>query len=152
VQRLAGEELEQFRLHFDAEFWSSIPPIAGAVAACQRLHDGGHELVCVTALEEKFAQARLANLRTCGFPIDKVYATGHQSGAVSPKAEIIHQLKPGAFVDDYLPYMDGISADIHTALIMRSPNGSPNVGPGLSAVSSMHVDLVEFSQWWLANG
>ena len=152
VQRLGGEELEQFRLHFDADFWSSILPIAGAVQACQRLADAGHELVCVTALEEKFAEARLENLRTYGFPIDKVYATGHQAGAVSPKAEVIHQLKPRAFVDDYLPYMDGISGEIHTALILRGPNGSPNVGPGLSAVSSTHADLVAFSEWWLKNG
>ena len=152
VQRLSGEQLEHFRLFFDNEFWSSIPPVAGAVEACHRLRERGHELVCVTALEDKFSEARLVNLRAHGFPIDKVFATGHQSGAVSPKAEIIHQLKPAAFVDDYLPYMDGISAEIHTALILRGPNGSPNVGPGLAAVGSTHTDLAEFSEWWLTKG
>jgi hypothetical protein len=150
VQRLKGEQMEHFRQFFDAEFWSCIPQIAGAVQACERLHGSGHELVCVTALEGKFADARLANLRAHGFPIDQVFATGHQAGTVSPKAEVIHQLKPVAFVDDYLPYMDGIRADIHTALILRGPNGSPNVGPGLEAVKSTHTDLSAFADWWLA--
>ena len=152
VPRLSGEQLEHFRQFFDAEFWSSVPPIEGAVEACLRLHESGHELVCVTALEDKFADARLTNLRAHGFPIDRVYATGHQAGTVSPKAEVIHQLRPAAFVDDYLPYLDGINAEIHTALILRGPNGSPNVGPALATVNSTHADLTKFSEWWLRKG
>jgi hypothetical protein len=89
-------------------------------------------------------------LRAHGFPISRVFATGHQAGSVSPKAEVIHQLNPAAFVDDFLPYMGGIRADIHTALILRGPNGSPNVGPALSTVGSTHADLSAFTEWWLA--
>jgi phosphoglycolate phosphatase-like HAD superfamily hydrolase len=150
VQRLSGEQMVEFRTFFDTDFWSHLPQIAGAVQACQRLHDHGHELVCVTALEEKFADARLENLRSHGFPISKVFATGHQEGQESPKAAVIHQLQPVAFVDDYLPYMDGIRPDIHTALILRGPNGSPNVGPALNLVGSTHADLSAFTDWWLA--
>ena len=149
VQRLGGEQLNQFRLLFDNDFWSTIAPIAGAVEACRRLCAGGYELVGVTALSEKFATARLANLKLHGFPIETVIATGHQFDNASPKAQAIHQLKPVAFVDDFLPYMQGISTDVHTALIVRGPNGSPNVGPGLASVGSTHLDLAEFADWWL---
>ncbi|MEI8325198.1 MAG: HAD family hydrolase [Betaproteobacteria bacterium] len=150
VQRLTGEQMLEFRTCFDEAFWSDIPAIAGAVDACQRLSQRGHELVCVTALEERFSQARLRNLRALGFPIERVFATGHDAGPISPKAHVIHQLLPAAFVDDYLPYMDGIRGDVHTALILRGPNGSPNVGPGVLAVGSTHVDLATFADWWLA--
>jgi phosphoglycolate phosphatase-like HAD superfamily hydrolase len=149
VQRLDGEQQNQLRVFFDNDFWSNIAPIAGAVEACRRLRAGGFELVCVTALNEKFAGARLANLKLHGFPIETVIATGHLSDTTSPKAQAIHQLKPVAFVDDFLPYMQGISTDVHTALILRGPNGSPNVGPGLASVGSMHLDLAEFAEWWL---
>lgn len=151
VQRLGGERLAHLRLFFNEEFWSSIEPIAGAVEACNRLHDSGHELVCVTALEDVFAAARLQNLRAHGFPIERVLATGNSQGAKSPKAQVIHELRPAAFVDDYLPYLVGIQADIHTALVMRGPNGSPNVGPGLEAVGSKHADLAGFSEWWMGD-
>jgi hypothetical protein len=150
VERLAGERLAQFRVFFDAEFWASILPIAGAVEACQRLHDHGHELVCVTAIDEHFVEARLKNLRDHGFPIERVFATGNLPGKQSPKAQIIDEIKPVAFVDDYLPYMTGIRSETHTALILREPNGSPNIGPGLAAVGSTHSDLAAFSGWWLA--
>ncbi|MDO8777966.1 MAG: HAD family hydrolase [Burkholderiaceae bacterium] len=150
VQRLTGERLAEFRAFFDAEFWASIPPIAGAVAACQRLHDQGHALVCVTALDENFAGARLRNLRAHGFPIERVYATGNQLGQQSPKAQVMDEIRPVAFVDDFLPYLAGIRGETHTALILREPNGSPNVGPGLAAVGSRHADLAAFRAWWLA--
>jgi len=45
--------------------------------------------------------------------------------------------------------MQGISVDVHTALILRGPNGSPNVGPGLASVGSTHLDLAGFTDWWL---
>lgn len=149
VERLAGEPLEKFRACFDVDFWSSIPPLGSAVAACQRLHEQGYELVCVTALQEDFADARLRNLRSHGFPIERVFATAHAPSERSPKAGILNELKPVAFVDDYLPYLKGIDRSIHTALILREPNGSPNNGPGVELVNSTHLDLAEFVEWWL---
>lgn len=68
----------------------------------------------------------------------------------SPKATIINSLKPAAFVDDYLPYMTGINTDIHRALITRDPEGSPNVGPRMGGISSLHSNLEDFAKFWLS--
>lgn len=149
VERLDGEQLAQFRSFFDEEFWSSIPPIVGAIEACHLLHDSGYELICVTAIVGSYAKARLRNLLDHGFPIKKVVATGNVLGQTNPKANVVHQLRPAAFIDDYLPNLFGIQTGIHTALIMREPNGSPNVGPALDAVSSKHANLAGFTDCWL---
>ncbi|MFZ6681936.1 hypothetical protein [Undibacterium sp. Tian12W] len=58
-------------------------------------------------------------------------------------------MKPVAFVDDYLPYFRGVPDDIHMALIIREPNGTPNIGDELKNVSSSHSDLLEFAKWWI---
>ena len=89
-------------------FWSSVPAVSGAVAACVRLNDAGFDLVCVSALDASYEAARLQNLRSHGFPIERVIATGHAEGDRSPKADAIETLNPVAFVDDYLPYFRGI--------------------------------------------
>lgn len=149
VQRLTGEPLEQLRSSFDELFWSTVPAITGAVEACRALHAAGYELVCVSALQARYADARLSNLRAHGFPIDRVLATGNTIGARSPKAEALDALRPVAFVDDYLPYLTGVSPAIHCALVMRQRNGSPNVGELLSMAHTQHDDLAAFAQWWL---
>jgi phosphoglycolate phosphatase-like HAD superfamily hydrolase len=151
VERLPDAERRgRFRAAFDAHFWTTVPAIAGAVEACHRLHDAGHELVCVSALDLEFEAARLRNLRDLGFPIERVIATGNAAGERSPKAEAIEALRPIAFVDDYLPYLRGLPGDVHTALVLRGPNGSPNVGAELSLAKSIHDDLSGFASHWLA--
>ena len=150
VERLTPERRPIFRAAFDEQFWTTMPPIAGALEACQRLHDAGHELVCVTALDLEFESARLRNLRELGFPIERVFATGNAEGERSPKADAIEALNPVAFVDDYIPYMRGLPGHVHTALILRAPNGSPNVGPDLALAKSVHEDLAGFADHWLA--
>lgn len=149
VPQLDAEQRLLLRAQFDEPFWASLPAIAGAVEACQRLHEAGHELVCVTALEARFGAARLRNLRQLGFPIERVLATGHSEGERSPKADAIEQLKPLAFVDDYIAYMRGVPAEVHTALVLRAANGSPNVGAELALARSVHVDLADFAAHWL---
>ncbi len=151
VERLFGARLAHFRSHFNEEFWSSIPPCEGAVEACHRLRAAGYDLVCVSAIEDQFLAARTKNIQDCGFPIDRVYATHGAAGPISPKAKTLTKLSPVAFVDDYLPYMRGLPADIHAALVIREPNGSPNTGDELRIVQSQHKDLDDFSTWWLAN-
>ena len=108
VPPLDAEQRLQLRAHFDETLWESLPAIAGALEACHRLHDAGHELVCVTALDDRFRKARLRNLRSLGFPIDRVLATGHVEGPRSPKADAIESLRPVAFVDDYVAYLRGV--------------------------------------------
>ncbi|MCD2164926.1 HAD family hydrolase [Comamonas koreensis] len=150
VERLSGEALHRFRAGLDAQFWSALPAVPGALEACQQLDGAGFELVCLTALPPLFAQARLANLRDLGFPIERVIATGSDVSAGSPKATALAQLQPLAFVDDYLPNFAGLPEGIHGALVLREPDGSPNGGPALQQLHSTHASLAAFAHWWLA--
>lgn len=149
VPLLDAEQRLQLRARFDETLWSTLPAIDGALEACHRLHDAGHELVCVTALDDRFQKARLRNLRGLGFPIDRVLATGHAEGPRSPKANAIEALRPVAFVDDYIAYLRGVPAYVHTALVLRAPNGSPNVGDELALARTVHQDLADFADHWL---
>ena len=151
VGRVDAEQRLLLREQFQqAELWENLPAIAGAVDACHRLHDAGYDLVCVTALEERFQAARLRNLKALGFPIRRVVATGHAEGERSPKADAIAALRPVAFVDDYIAYMRGVPTEVHTALVLRAPNGSPNVGDELKLARSLHQDLADFTDHWLS--
>ena len=150
VQRLEGAQLTHFGAHFDEHFFSSLPALGGAVHACERLVEAGFDLVCISALEARFEATRLRNLRALGFPIERVIATGNARGECSPKADTIAQLRPIAFVDDYLPYLRGIRDDVHTALVLRAPNGSPNVGEDMKWARTVHADLAAFADDWLA--
>jgi phosphoglycolate phosphatase-like HAD superfamily hydrolase len=150
VERLDTVGREQLRAAFDERFWTTVPAIDGAVDACHRLRDAGFDLVCVSALELEFEAARLRNLRDLGFPIERVIATGNAAGERSPKADTIAVLQPIAFVDDYLPYLRGVPGHVHTALVLRAPNGSPNIGPDMALAKSVHDDLAGFADHWLA--
>lgn len=150
VERLDLDRRAVFKAAFDHAFWATLPALDGALQACHRLQAGGFDLVCVTALPLEFEAARLQNLRALGFPIERVVATGHTEGEHSPKAAAIAALQPMAFVDDYLPYMRGLPGPLHKALVLRAPNGSPNVGPGLAEMTSIHDDLASFADHWLA--
>ena len=151
VERLSGSQLDIFRSVQDEVYWSTVPAVNGAIEACQLLSKSGFDLICVTALNEKFRTARQKNLLDLGFPINTVLTVEHTDGDVSPKASVINTLKPLAFVDDYLPYMAGIDTDIHLALIMRDSDNSPNTGVGLDHIHSNHADLENFAMSWLTN-
>lgn len=141
---LTGQELEQFRSVFNEEFWSTIPAIDGALESCHQLVSFGYELVCITALEERNLNARKRNLSDLGFPIAEVIATDNLVSHQSPKAAWLNRLKPIAFVDDFAPYLVGVSDEIHKALIVRDPVGSPNVGDALKHADSTHLSLRHF--------
>lgn len=149
VPQLAGRALEDFRAHFDEMFWSSIPAVAGALEACELLANNGYELICVTALDARYARARKQNLLSLGFPIKRVIATSLHAPLESPKAAVLRELKPVAFVDDFGPYFAGVDPDIHKALVVRDPNGSPNTREVLALADSHHADLHGFACWWL---
>jgi phosphoglycolate phosphatase-like HAD superfamily hydrolase len=151
VDRLEdAERRAHFRKHFDEQFWTTVPPIEGAREACHRLHDAGFDLVCVSALDFEFEAARLRNLRDHGFPIERVIATGNAASDRSPKADAIAELDPRAFVDDYLPYLRGMPAHVHTALITRGLSGSPNTGAEMTLARSVHEHLTDFAAYWLS--
>jgi len=149
VERLEGDRLAHFRKHFNEAFWSSVPALPGAVAACRQLVAAGYSLVCVSALADCFAAARQFNLEQHGFPISNLITTAGQAGNRSPKADALQALGPVAFVDDYLPYLRGLPPGIHRALVTRDPVASPNVGPEIAIAHSQHKDLQTFVEWWL---
>lgn len=149
VVRLDEPGRARMRACLDEHFWSTMPALPGVVEACHRLHEAGYELVCVSALESEFEAARLRNLRALELPIGRVIATGNAGETRSPKADAIDALCPVAFVDDYLPYLRGVRADVHTALVLRAPNGSPNQGEELALARSVHQDLAAFTDHWL---
>lgn len=148
---LEGKDLDRFKKHFDFDFWSTMPAIEGALEACELLVANGFSLVCVTALEHEYRDARISNLLSLKFPFSSVYTTSAASiDGSNPKSKILEELKPAAFVDDFLPYMSGISVDTHKALILRQPNHSPNKNYKESPfVDSSHKDLISFSKWWV---
>lgn len=151
VKRLEAAEMEVFQACFDEDFWASIPPLSGAVEACNALVAAGYELVCVSALKPRLQAERLRNLRACGFPIETVIATAAETTTGdSPKAEVLESLRPAVFVDDFLPFFRGIPETIHAALVVREPNGSPNVGAEVTLLTdTQHPDLAHFVEWWL---
>ena len=150
VEHLVGDRLSTFRAAFDVHFWSTVPPLAGAVDACRRLVEAGYQLVCVSAMDSAFAAARRRNLKNLGFPVFDVIPTRSDVDHISPKAAVLTKLQAIAFVDDYLPYHRGVPASVHRALILRDPRGSPNVGAELACVDSQHANLAAFTDWWLA--
>ncbi len=149
VPLLDADGRAHFRQHFGTKFWSSLPAVSGAVEACARLHDAGFELVCVSALDAQFEASRLKNLHALGYPIERVYATPHDGGYRSPKADRLAELRPVAFVDDYLPYLRGVEPNVHTALVTRGATLGPNASPEMTLAKSTHLDLAAFADFWL---
>lgn len=157
ARRLTDQaELDHLRSCFDAQFWSSLPAMEGALKACQDLDAAGYRLVCVTALSPNFTRERLGNLKALGFPIEEVVATGEHweimagsESPLSPKARSLREINPVAFVDDHAPFLRGVPTSVHCALVLGSPNGSPNVGADLELAHSQHTSLLDFSKYWL---
>ncbi len=134
--------------HFDANFWSSVPVLLRAVDACTRLHDAGFELAFVSTLDTESEASRLKNLCAFGYLIERVYATPHDGAHRSPKADRLADLRPLAFVDDYLPYLSGVPSEVHTALVTRGAKGDPNAAPEMVLEKSTHQDLAAFADFW----
>lgn len=153
IRHLEGKELAYFKTLFDEEFWSTIPALPGAVEACNALVDAGNQVVCVTAIDSEWENARMFNLIDHGFKVIKVFGTGHNQphgeiGCYSPKARLLNAMKPEVFVDDFLMYHHCVSDSIHKALILREPNGRIDSHPTVE-VHSRHNTLADFSYWWL---
>ena len=94
--------------------------------------------------------ARVANLEAVGFRMDDVYTVGHEYPG-NPKLACIRELAPLAFVDDYLPYLEGVPAGTFRGLIDARPNNSPNRNPKLTAPDSRHRTLLDFAKWWVSS-
>lgn len=132
---------------FVDEIWRSMPALPGAVEACELLQAAGHCLRCVTALYPKHEGARAANLAQLGFRMDAVHAVG-PAEAGNPKLAKLSELRPVAFVDDYIAYLQGVPRPTWRALIDARPNHSPNRDAKFEQPDSRHNSLLEFARWW----
>lgn len=150
VTRLDFAGRASLRAAMDDTYWGTLSALPGALSACLSLKAQGYRLVCVSAIDAKHQPARLNNLVSLGFPLDDVIATGGESvGGLSPKAAVIRKLAPVAFVDDFAPYLSGLSGGpTHLALILRELAGSPNQGDALALADSTHHNLEAFANWW----
>lgn len=150
VQRLSGENLQRLRDCMDWHFWSTMPPIKGAVGACHDLVSMGYDLVCVTAIDHKNAKHRWENLVSMGFPLKEIYATGSDRiDGNSPKAEVLNDLAPMYFVDDFADYFIGVDHSTRVLLNRNPDDNSPNVGKEELydfSVSDLN-EFVSFLKW-----
>ena len=55
-----------------------------------------------------------------------------------------------AVVDCYLPRLQGLAASVHTALIGDPARSGSDQHRLMRPADSVHPDLFEFAQWWLA--
>lgn len=153
AKHLEGPELVHFRSCLDAQFWRSLTPMPGAIAACALLRKAGFKLVCVSAIDEEFVADRHLNFLNHDMGIQTVYATGNDWDGqleVSPKAKVLRNLMPAAFVDDFAPYLRGMPEGVHRALIESGMPGTPNVGHDLTLAESIHPSLLDFAKTWIA--
>lgn len=95
-----------------------MPMHDGALEACLLLDQNGYELVCVTAMPDRFSEHRLENFRTHGFPIQKILcASGEKDNHHhNPKRQTIEDLHPVVFVDDLRRNFKDIQG-VHTKLV-----------------------------------
>lgn len=145
------EEEIEFRKNWEKEGWRTMSMHDGALEACFLLHNAGYELVCVTAMQERFTEHRLENFRTHGFPIDRIIGTGfhHDNFSKNPKKTVIEQLHPVVFVDDLRRNFNDIQ-DVHTKMIfidhqyIDDPNQHDNI-----YYDAKYPSLLHFAQDFL---
>lgn len=149
VPTLDFKEYQHFsRVGFCEEIWETMPALEGAVEACEILQEKGFELHCVTALSPKWQAARAKNLESHGFKFTAVHAVGSDADG-NPKLKKLTELKPDAFVDDYLGYMQGVPDNVWKALIDVHHHNSPNrVGSWVTLPNSRHDSLLDFAKFW----
>lgn len=138
---------ERFFSSLGHEFWSDMPALPGALEACRILVDKGYDLVCVTAMPNRFESSRASNLKRLGFPIQRVFAQERKDGEANPKLHRLSELAPRAFVDDLLENFQGLNSGIHKAWLdaghIDSPN-RPHVEHGWH--DAVHPNLLDFAE------
>lgn len=144
----------KFYEHFTGDLWATMPPLEDALAACNELVELGYELVCVTTMPSQFHEFRLKNLTLHNLPISRTFSLGRDKSrpAYNAKKELLLELKPVAFVDDYVAnFFDLEDCGIHKALIYRNQSDSPN-NDHLHLADSVHSNLQGFVDFWKACG
>lgn len=136
---------------FDQHGWQLMTALPGAVEACHRLVAAGYELVCVSSIPAHRAPVRLANLKSLGFPIERVVGSGAIAHHLpAPKKAAIEALGPAWFIDDEIRKLSGFEHKLGLALVDTQSPDNPNNG-----VARDHLDVVvstfaDFVDWLLA--
>jgi FMN phosphatase YigB (HAD superfamily) len=135
---------------FNTHGWQLMQALPGAVEACQRLVAAGYELVCVTSIADDRAPIRLANLKSLGFPIDRVIGAGAvPHDAPAPKKVAIETLGPAWFIDDEIRKLSGFEHPPGLALVDSGSLDSPNRGMKHDHLDVVVPSLAAFAHWLL---
>ena len=130
---------------FDQEGgWGNLPDLDGAIEGARELQDAGHRVIVVTAIDEKYRQARLFNFASLGFNPDAMYCVGTQAGHTKSDAYRLEQ--PHAIVDDRLVYLKEAANTIkyHTPELVWINDGVCQNGHESKFV---HHEVVALSHW-----
>ena len=79
--------------------WAGLRPLPGASAAVAKLRAHGMRIHLVTAIEDRLAQTRLANLLAHEIQPDGIDCVGSPTAS---KAKVLGRLLPGMYVEDRL--------------------------------------------------
>lgn len=144
------EHDEAWRI-FDANrFIAELPPMPGAVEAIHALHEAGHPIHVVTAVQPRYLADRKHNFKQLGLPITYTHATG-RNDTLTPhsasKQAVLRQLKPVVFVDDQLLHLNQAPFVPHRVWVRNTDQQFPQ--PGGAEPTHVVGSLHEFVSAWL---
>lgn len=125
IPTLSGQDLEDFHSHNYEDFWRSMPPMPNVIRAVHGLSFLGYNMIAVSAAPIDSSKFRYHNLINLGFLIDDVICVGE--GSPNPKKDIINKLNPEIFIEDHLPYLEGINEHIKLGYIGSGEKHKLNV-------------------------
>lgn len=90
----------------ELNMWEKLNPLPGVIQAIESINKAGFDIYIVTAIEEKYMESRLKNLREIGVIPKEIYCVGYNNS----KKEIVDRIKPDVFVDDRLDHLHNASS------------------------------------------
>lgn len=102
---ITSDELTRVWDHFaQSQYWRTIEPLDGAIAAIQDLRKSGHdEIHVVTAIPEKHRLDRHHNFKRIGFEPHAIHCVEHTTRYA--KVPPIEAIRPLVFVDDRIEHL-----------------------------------------------
>ncbi len=138
-------ELAKLEAAADDDFWSTMPPMGQAVSAVRLIRSYGYRTISVSAAPNCQAENRAFNLARHGFEMDDVICN-QIDGAISPKTQIINDMQPAYFVDDYINYFHGVNRSVKKVLI-NEPENHPSEHVSLAEMDLVLPSLFSFALW-----
>ncbi len=125
----------------EKKLFLDLPMMDGAFQAVQLLKQAGYDVHAVTAISQKHLPHRIENLKSHGFDVDHVHASGSGS-----KVHVLKELMPIMFVDDQQKYL-------HDALFIPNRVWIRNDCEQFPIHGGSHTheahNLLEFVEHWL---